>query len=99
MADWLDDHGALFSYSPPDAGAIVYVRYHHAINSTDLVNRVREQKSVLIVPGDHFGMDGYLRIGFGEPTAYLREGLARLHDLLARVADGGLRNAESKLSI
>ena len=25
-----DAHGGLFSYVPPDAGAIVYVRYHHA---------------------------------------------------------------------
>ena len=52
------------------------------MNSTDLVTRLREQKSVLIVPGDHFGMDGYLRIGFGSELASLLEGLRRLHDLL-----------------
>jgi aspartate/methionine/tyrosine aminotransferase len=92
IAEWLDAHGGLFSYTPPDAGAIVYVRYHHAINSTDLVTRLREQKSVLIVPGDHFGMDGYLRIGFGEDTDYIRKGLNRLDDL---IADLGLRNADS----
>jgi hypothetical protein len=34
------------------------------------------------VPGDHFGMDGYLRIGFGSETRYLRDGLDRLADLL-----------------
>jgi aspartate/methionine/tyrosine aminotransferase len=85
IAAWLDEHGELFTYTPPDAGAIVYVRYHHPINSSDLVNRLREQKSVLIVPGDHFGMDGYLRLGFGEEPAYLREGLRRLHELLDEV--------------
>jgi aspartate/methionine/tyrosine aminotransferase len=67
----------------PDAGAIVYVQYHHEMNSTDLVNRLRTEKSVLIVPGDHFGMDGYLRIGFGEPVDYLRCGLERLKELIA----------------
>jgi aspartate/methionine/tyrosine aminotransferase len=82
---WLRDHGGLFSFAPPDAGAIVYVRYHHAINSTVLVNQLREKKSVLIVPGDHFGMDGYLRIGYGDETDYLREGLTRLHDLLVDI--------------
>jgi aspartate/methionine/tyrosine aminotransferase len=92
IAQWLDAHGGLFSYTPPDAGAIVYVRYHHGINSTDLVNRLREQKSVLIVPGDHFGMDGYLRIGFGEETRYLREGLERLKDFV--IAECGLRIAD-----
>jgi aspartate/methionine/tyrosine aminotransferase len=83
MAEWLRSHGERFAYVAPDAGAIVYVRYSHTINSTELVNRLREEKSVLIVPGDHFGMDGYLRIGFGEEIAYLREGLNRLHELLA----------------
>ena len=85
MAGWLDSHGALFSYAPPDAGAIVYVQYHHPINSTDLVNQLREQKSVLIVPGDHFGMDGYLRIGFGDETDYMRQGLNRLQELLVEI--------------
>jgi len=85
IAGWLDSHGGLFSYAPPDAGAIVYVRYDAAINSTVLVERLREEKSVLIVPGDHFGMDGYLRIGYGEPRDYLRNGLTRLHDLLVEI--------------
>src|SRR6185295_16088746 len=91
IAAWLDAHGDLFSYNPPDAGAIVYVRYHHPINSTELVTQLREQKSVLIVPGDHFGMDGYLRIGFGDDPEYLRNGLNRLNDL---IAECGLRNAD-----
>ena len=52
-----------------------------------LVDRLREQKSVLIVPGDHFGMDHYLRIGFGEPPAYVTAGLARLHELLESLAE------------
>ena len=85
VASWLDSHGGLFRYAPPDAGAIVYVQYVHPINSTELVNRLREQKSVLIVPGDHFGMDGYLRIGFGDQAGYLREGLSRLEDLLVEL--------------
>src|SRR5579864_8536707 len=86
MAEWLDGHEGLFSYAPPDAGAIVYVKYHHDINSTTLVNRLREERSVLIVPGDHFGMDGYLRIGYGDTPPHLRDGLSRLHDLLREIA-------------
>jgi aspartate/methionine/tyrosine aminotransferase len=92
MAAWLDAHGDLFSYAPPEAGAIVYVRYHHDINSTDLVNRLREKQNVLIVPGDHFGMDGYLRLGFGEAPGYLRAALGRLNHGV--VAEFGLRIAD-----
>jgi aspartate/methionine/tyrosine aminotransferase len=85
ITEWLDSQHGLFSYVPPDAGAIVYVRYEHEINSTALVNRLRLEKNVLIVPGDHFGMDGYLRIGYGDKTDYLRAGLSRLRDLLVEM--------------
>jgi aspartate/methionine/tyrosine aminotransferase len=80
---WLKAHDPMFSWIPPQAGAIVYVRYGYAINSTTLVTRLRDEKSVLIVPGDHFGMDGYLRLGFGERPEYLQHGLERLHALLS----------------
>ena len=79
---WLADRDPAFSWIRPEAGAIIYVRYNHQINSTTLVTRLREEKSVLLVPGDHFGMDGYLRIGFGERPEYLRQGLERLHEML-----------------
>ncbi len=88
ITGWLDAHAERFSYALPDAGAIVYMRYHDAINSTELVNRLRVEKSVLIVPGDHFGMDGYLRIGFGSETRYLRDGLDRLDHLLRDLPAG-----------
>jgi hypothetical protein len=81
---WLTDAGG-FQWIAPEAGAIVYVRYDHAINSTLLVNRLREERSVLVVPGDHFGMDGYLRLGFGEPPDYNRAGLDRLRELLRTI--------------
>jgi len=89
MTGWLEAHRDRFDYAPPEAGAIVYAKYRDAINSTDLVNRLRVEKSVLIVPGDHFGMDGYLRIGFGSDVRYLRDGLDRLADLLRTMASGG----------
>jgi len=79
---WLTEAGG-FHWIKPEAGAIVYVRYDHPINSTTLVNRLRQEKSVLIVPGDHFGMDGFLRLGFGEPPEYNKAGLDRLKELLA----------------
>jgi hypothetical protein len=85
ISRWLDGHGGLFRYAPPDAGAIVYVRYTHAMNSTELVDRLRVEQNVLIVPGDHFGMDGYLRVGFGDKTDYLEAGLARVRNLLAEI--------------
>ena len=88
---WLHEHDPMFSWIRPEAGAIVYVRYNYPINSTELVTRLRTEKSVLVVPGDHFGMDGYLRLGFGERPEYLRQGLERLHSLLNSLADAHAR--------
>ena len=54
----------------------------HPINSTELVERLRDEQSVLIVPGDHFEMDGYLRIGFGSDPANLTAGLQKIGTVL-----------------
>ena len=80
---WLDAHAGDLAWVPPEAGAIGFVRYGHDIGSTALADRLRQTEGVLVVPGDHFGLDGYLRIGYGGRAATLREGLARLDRVLA----------------
>ena len=82
---WLDAHAGDLAWVPPEAGAIGFVRYGHDIGSTALADRLRQTAGVLIVPGDHFGFNGYLRIGYGGRAASLREGLARLDRVLAAV--------------
>ena len=75
LEQWLKDFGASFTWVPPQAGAICFVRYASAIEGEDLVERVRAAQSVLLVPGEHFGMPGYLRFGFGNELPELREAL------------------------
>lgn len=82
MEAWLQAQPGGFSWVRPEAGAFVFARYHYRVNSTMLATRLREQHRVLVVPGDHFGMDGYLRLGCGEPADYLRTALDRLQMLL-----------------
>jgi hypothetical protein len=82
LEDWIRRRQEAFRLVPPRAGAIAYVRYGWKVNSTTLVERLRDEQSVLIVPGDHFGMDGYLRIGFGNRPEDLAAGLARIDAVL-----------------
>jgi aspartate/methionine/tyrosine aminotransferase len=82
---WMKGHGDTFSLAPPQAAAIAYVRYHLQVNSTALAERLRAEKSVLIVPGDHFGMDRYLRISYGLPHDYLVPALDRVHELIVEL--------------
>jgi len=82
---WMEDHEGTFTVAPPQAAAIAFVRYHLDVNSIELVNRLMREKSVLIVPGDHFGLDHHLRISFGLPPDYLRAGLDRIHELIVEL--------------
>jgi len=59
ISTWLDEHVETLHYIPPAAGAMLYLQYSHPINSSALAARLRDEKSVLIVPGDHYGMDGW----------------------------------------
>jgi aspartate/methionine/tyrosine aminotransferase len=85
---WLRDCGHPFEWTTPDAGAFLYARYGLPVGSTALTDRLREDESVLIVPGDAFGMDGYLRFGVGERADYVLAGLDRLKAFLDRTAPG-----------
>ena len=40
---------------------------------------------MLIVPGDHFGMDHFVRVSYGLPHDYLVSGLDRIHELVAEL--------------
>jgi len=85
LNEWFIGHGELFEAIPPKAGAIAFVKYNLNINSTELVQRLLHEKSCLVVPGDHFGYDNHLRIGYGPETDYLIAGLALIHELLEEI--------------
>jgi hypothetical protein len=76
LETWLHSFGDTFAWVPPQAGAICFARYRPKVKGEDLVERVRVTQSVLLVPGDHFGMPGYVRFGFGNEAPELREALA-----------------------
>jgi aspartate/methionine/tyrosine aminotransferase len=86
LEEWMAGHPNTFSLIPPQAAAIAFVRYHLDINSSAFTERLRREKSVLIVPGDHFGMDHFVRISFGLPHGYLVPALDRIRELIVEIA-------------
>ena len=85
LQEWMDNHRDIFSIIPPAAAAIAFIRYHLDMNSTELTERLIKEKNVLIVPGDHFGLDKFLRVSFGLPPDYLTSGLDRIHQLILEI--------------
>lgn len=75
---WLDQYGDLFEYTPPKAGGMLFIKYNLDINSTELAEWLRKEKSVFILAGDCYGMDHHFRIGIGERKTYILEGLERI---------------------
>src|SRR5204862_6602952 len=82
---WLRRFGDTFSWHPPQAGAICLVRYRQAISALDLVEKMRAEHDVLLVPGDHFELPHHIRFGFGEELHHFREALAETERGLKRV--------------
>ena len=79
---WIEKQDGL-AHAAPEAGAIAFVRYAHPIGSSVLTGRLRDEHSVLVVPGDFFEMDGYLRIGFGSDPDYLTSALTLIGEFLS----------------
>lgn len=82
VSRWVSESDGLVSWIPPKAGAIAFLRYRPTVNSTELAMRLRKEQDVLLIPGDHFQMDGYVRIGYGGPPARLEEALRRTGQFL-----------------
>ena len=80
---WIAAQG--FRVVPPAAGAIAFLRGDLGMPSEAFVDRLIRERSAMVVPGAHFLLEGYLRIGFGMPREQLEAGLARVAELLERV--------------
>jgi aspartate/methionine/tyrosine aminotransferase len=86
LEEWMGSQGERFRYRAPDAGAICFARYDAGIGSSAFAEKLRVEKDVLVVPGSHFGMDGFVRIGFGIPAEDLSAALDLMREAFDEVA-------------
>jgi aspartate/methionine/tyrosine aminotransferase len=81
LTSWVERQRDYLSFIAPKAGAISYVKYSLRISSMKLAKRLLTEKSTLVVPGQHFQMGRYLRIGYGGTREYLEAGLQRIGEM------------------
>ncbi len=86
LEEWVQKHKPLFELIPPRAGGIAFPRYNMKINSTELADKLMKEKSVFIIAGDFFGMDGYIRIGYGTEKDYFKAGLSLIDEALEEIS-------------
>lgn len=82
LQSWMERQDELFSYTPPQASAVTFIRYHLEINSTELMEKLCREAGVFVGAGDSFGMDHHLRIAFGQDKSVLDEAFARIQKTL-----------------
>jgi len=85
LEEWLKRFGDTFTWHPPQAGAICLVKYRHGVKATDLVEKIRAEHSILLVPGDHFGLPNHIRFGYGDELQHFQAALAETERGLKRV--------------
>ena len=93
---WIQDNEDILSLAPPQATAVSFVRYNLNTDSVTLANRLIQEASVLIGPGDYFGVPNHLRISYGLPQEFLMEGLLRIAGLLRKIAEEEAAGTESE---
>lgn len=81
LSRWIEDE-SLIDWIPSKAGSIAFLKYDLNMGSEDLCLRLIRDKGTMIVPGSCFGMEKYLRVGYGCKTGVLATGLSRFKDFL-----------------
>jgi aspartate/methionine/tyrosine aminotransferase len=89
VENWFLEREDIFTYGRPRSGAIIYCEYKLPIKSTELVDRLRKERSVLLVPGDQFGLGQGVRVGYGYDVEKTLNGLSRCEDLMRNLLLSG----------
>ncbi len=85
LESWIARRPDRFRLVPPEAGGMAFLEYTYPVGSTELSTRLREERSVFVLPGDVYGIDHHLRLGIGEREDLLVRGLEILGDFCDRL--------------
>ncbi|MFK0276897.1 aminotransferase [Ensifer sp. NPDC090286] len=81
LSDWVDAE-PLISWIRPQSGTTALLKYDLPMTSEDFCLQLLQRTGVMFTPGSAMDMEGYLRIGYANNEAVLREGLRRVSAFL-----------------
>ena len=85
LEDWVEQEPRV-SWVKPRAGTTALLRYDLDMRSRELCIALLEQTGVMFTPGSALDIEGYVRIGYANNPAILKEGLSRVSGFLAKAA-------------
>lgn len=83
LDEWVQQEPAI-TYVKPTGGTTALLQYSSGEPSAELAVALMEETGVLMTPGSAFDLEGCLRIGYANPEADLRAGLAKVSEFFAR---------------
>jgi hypothetical protein len=90
LEEWISSRDEVFRYARPKAGAIAFAETDLPIRSGALIERIREEQSVLLVPGEMFGAADGIRFGFGYDIDRTMTALERVDRTLDALRSAGV---------
>lgn len=84
LAEWIAGEPKL-SWIRPRSGTTAFVKVDLPMTSREFCVALLEETGVMFTPGSALGMEGYVRIGYANNPAILKEGLARVSAFLAKL--------------
>ncbi|CUH52757.1 aminotransferase [Shimia marina] len=85
VEDWLENE-PLISWVKPKSGTTALLKYNLPMTSRELCVTLLKEEGVMLTPGSAMDMEGWLRLGYTNPTADLVAGLAKFSAFLKRHA-------------
>ncbi|KAM9921636.1 hypothetical protein OXX59_006371 [Metschnikowia pulcherrima] len=79
---FVDNNNEKVSWVRPRGGSTCFIKLDNSISSMKFAEELIEKYKTLVVPGEVFGAEGWLRIGFGNSTHDIEEGIKCLEKLL-----------------
>jgi len=83
VKDWIANE-PLISWIPPKSGTTALLKYDLPMSSRDLCVNLLKEEGVMLTPGSAMDMEGWVRLGYTNPTEDLIAGLEKFSNFLAR---------------
>ena len=88
LDEWVTSEPRM-DYVRPEGGTTAFLHYDYDIPSRDFCRSLLKMNGTLLVPGECFGMENYLRIGYAFDPDVLSKGLRGISELLRQLESEG----------
>ncbi|MDE6120611.1 MAG: aminotransferase class I/II-fold pyridoxal phosphate-dependent enzyme, partial [Muribaculaceae bacterium] len=88
VKDYFARHLPSYGLTPLESTYLVWIDCRHTGMDSDALNEKLIEAGVALSPGSIYGDPGFLRLNIACPRSRLKEGLSRMGQVLAELADG-----------